>query len=192
MIASCFPALLIQQKNLTIRVLGDFVGEGAARWSDMAAAFAVLIFMLLGLKFAQMTLDFYSGGAPPRYRDPDGAVRMILLRCCCFAPHPATRCAHGIAVYPLQTGDGDGRPVATLLPVLICTGAGGHRRRWWCHRHRRLIGPDRTGVLAIGLRSAGIEVWPSLPCFWHGNFAHAGAVRQCLGWQMIFRPSKAD
>ena len=52
-IASCFPALLIQQKNLSIRVLGRFAGEGAARWGDLAAAFAVLIFfMLLGLKFA--------------------------------------------------------------------------------------------------------------------------------------------
>ena len=62
-IASCFPALLIQQKNLTIRVLGRFAGEGAAGWGDMAAAFAVLIFfMLLGLQFAQMTLDFYSAG----------------------------------------------------------------------------------------------------------------------------------
>ena len=62
-IASCFPVLLIQQKNLTIRVLGRFVGESATRWGDMAAAFAVLVFfMLLGLRFAQMTLDFYSAG----------------------------------------------------------------------------------------------------------------------------------
>ena len=62
-ITSCFPALLIQQKNLTIRVLGRFAGEGAAGWGDMAAAFAVLIFfMLLALQFAQMTLDFYSAG----------------------------------------------------------------------------------------------------------------------------------
>ena len=62
-IASCFPALLIQQKNLTIRVLGRFAGEGAARWGEMAAAFAVLVFFtLLGLKFAEMTLDFYSAG----------------------------------------------------------------------------------------------------------------------------------
>ena len=62
-IASCFPALLIQQKNLTIRVLGRIAGEGAARWGDMAAAFATLVFfMLLGLQFAQMTLDFYSAG----------------------------------------------------------------------------------------------------------------------------------
>ena len=62
-IASCFPALLIQQKNLTIRVLGRFAGEGAARWGEMAAAFAVLVFFtLLGLKFAEMTLDFYTAG----------------------------------------------------------------------------------------------------------------------------------
>ena len=62
-IASCFPALLIQQKNLTIRVLGRFAGEEAARWADVAAAFAVLIFfMLLGLQFAEMTLDLYSAG----------------------------------------------------------------------------------------------------------------------------------
>lgn len=62
-IASCFPALLIQQKNLTIRLLGRFAGEGAARWGDLAAAFAVLVFLtLLGLQFARMTLDVYSAG----------------------------------------------------------------------------------------------------------------------------------
>ena len=62
-IASCFPALLIQQKNLTIRVLGRFAGAGAARWGDMAAALAALVFfMLLSLQVAQMTLDFYSTG----------------------------------------------------------------------------------------------------------------------------------
>ena len=50
-IASCFPALLIQQKNLTIRVLARVTGDGAARWADLAAAVAVLIFFtLLGLQ----------------------------------------------------------------------------------------------------------------------------------------------
>ncbi len=62
-IASCFPALLIQQKNLTIRVLGRLTGDGAARWADLAAAVAVLVFFtLLGLQFVQMTLDFHSAG----------------------------------------------------------------------------------------------------------------------------------
>ena len=62
-IASCFPALLIQQKNLTIRVLGRLVGDGAARWADGGAAVAVLIFfLLLGTQFVQMTLDFHSAG----------------------------------------------------------------------------------------------------------------------------------
>ncbi len=62
-IASCFPALLIQQKNLTIRVLGRLVGDGAARWAEVAAAVAVLIFfLLLGTQFVQMTLDFHSAG----------------------------------------------------------------------------------------------------------------------------------
>ena len=62
-IASCFPALLIQQKNLTIRVLGRLVGDGAARWADAGAAVAVLIFfLLLGTQFVQMTLDFHSAG----------------------------------------------------------------------------------------------------------------------------------
>ena len=42
-IASCFPTLLIQQKNLTMRVLGRLVGDGAARWADVGAAVAVLI-----------------------------------------------------------------------------------------------------------------------------------------------------
>lgn len=60
-IASCFPALLIRQKNLTIRVLGRVAGDGTARWADLAAAVAVLIFFtLLGLQFVQMTLDFHA------------------------------------------------------------------------------------------------------------------------------------
>ena len=62
-IASCFPALLIQQKNLTVRVLGRLAGDGAARWADVGAAAAVLIFfLLLGTQFVQMTLDFHSAG----------------------------------------------------------------------------------------------------------------------------------
>ena len=62
-IASCFPALLIQQKNLTIRMLGRLVGDRAAQWADVAAAVAVLIFfLLLGTQFVQMTLDFHSAG----------------------------------------------------------------------------------------------------------------------------------
>ena len=62
-IASCFPALLIQQKNLTIRVLGRVAGDDTARWADLAAAVAVLIFFtLLSLQFVQMTLDFHAAG----------------------------------------------------------------------------------------------------------------------------------
>ena len=60
-IASCFPALLIRQKNLTIRLLGRVAGDDTARWADLAAAVAVLIFFtLLGLQFVQMTLDFHA------------------------------------------------------------------------------------------------------------------------------------
>ena len=60
-IASCFPALLIRQKNLTIRVLGRVAGDATVRYADLAAAVAVLIFLtLLGLQFVQMTLDFHA------------------------------------------------------------------------------------------------------------------------------------
>ena len=60
-IASCFPALLIRQKNLTIRVLGRVAGDATVRCADLAAAVAVLIFFtLLGLQFVQMTLDFHA------------------------------------------------------------------------------------------------------------------------------------
>ena len=49
-IASCFPALLIRQKNLTIRVLGRVAGDATVRYADLAAAVVVLIFFtLLGL-----------------------------------------------------------------------------------------------------------------------------------------------
>ena len=60
-IASCFPALLIRQKNLTIRVLGRVAGDGTARWADLVAAVAVFTFFtLLGLQFVQMTLEFHA------------------------------------------------------------------------------------------------------------------------------------
>ena len=62
-IASCFPALLIQQKNLTIRVLNRVAGDAIVQYADLAAAVAVLIFFaLLGLQFVQMTLDFHTAG----------------------------------------------------------------------------------------------------------------------------------
>ena len=62
-IASCFPALLVQQKNLTIRVLDRVAGDAIVRYADLAAAVAVLIFFtLLGLQFVQMTLDFHVAG----------------------------------------------------------------------------------------------------------------------------------
>ena len=62
-IASCFPALLIRQKNLTIRVLGRVAGDAAARYADLAAAVAVLIFFtLLGLQFVGMTWEFHAAG----------------------------------------------------------------------------------------------------------------------------------
>jgi hypothetical protein len=39
------------------------IGDGGARWADVAAAVAVLIFfLLLGTQFVQMTLDFHSAG----------------------------------------------------------------------------------------------------------------------------------
>ncbi len=60
-IASCFPALLIRQKNLTISLLGRVAGDDTARWADLAAAVAVIIFFtLLGLQFVKMTLDFHA------------------------------------------------------------------------------------------------------------------------------------
>ena len=62
-IASCFPAVVIRQKNLTIRALRRLTGDGAARWADVAAAVAVLVFFaLLGLQFVQMTLNFHAAG----------------------------------------------------------------------------------------------------------------------------------
>ena len=62
-IASCFPALLVRQKNLTIRMLSRLTGDGTARWADLVAAVAVLIFFtLLAFQFVQMTLDFHSAG----------------------------------------------------------------------------------------------------------------------------------
>ena len=62
-IASCFPAVVIRQKNLTIRARRRRAGDSAARWADVAAAVAVLVFFaLLGLQFVQMTLNFHAAG----------------------------------------------------------------------------------------------------------------------------------
>ena len=44
-------------------MLGRVAGDDTARWADLAAAVAVLIFFtLLGLQFVQMTLDFHAAG----------------------------------------------------------------------------------------------------------------------------------
>ena len=71
-IASCFPALLIRQKNLTIRMLSRLTGDGTARWADLVAAVAVLIFFtLLAFQFVQMTrTSIQPGATPQRLRSP--------------------------------------------------------------------------------------------------------------------------
>jgi len=62
-IASCFPALLIQQKNLTIRVLGRLTGDIATRWADLVAAVAVLALLApRGMQYLPRKLDFHSAG----------------------------------------------------------------------------------------------------------------------------------
>jgi hypothetical protein len=106
-IASCFPALLIRQKNLTIRVLGRLVGDGAARWANVGAAVAVLIFfLLLGHAVCADDPRLPFGWADHRnHRDPDSAflddrhVDTVALR-----SHPASRRALATARPVTTTG----------------------------------------------------------------------------------------
>ena len=62
-IASCFPALLLQQKNLSIRLAGSVLGRRAERWIEFGAALLVFAFFsLIAWQFILMTGDYFIAG----------------------------------------------------------------------------------------------------------------------------------
>lgn len=57
-VASCFPAGLIQGHNVAIRFLGKGLGDKPTTWLETFAAFCTLVFfLLLAWQFAVFTLD---------------------------------------------------------------------------------------------------------------------------------------
>jgi len=58
-IATCFPAGLIQGNNVTIRFLGSALGPRANQWLESFGALMTLVFFtFLGWQFILLTLDF--------------------------------------------------------------------------------------------------------------------------------------
>ena len=62
-IASCFPALLLRQKNLSIRLAGSVLGRRWERWIEFGAALVVFAFFsLLAWQLFLMTGDYFAAG----------------------------------------------------------------------------------------------------------------------------------
>lgn len=58
-IASCFPAGLLQGHNITIRFLGKAVGRRGSAWLELfGSSFTLLFFSLLVWQFVRLTLDY--------------------------------------------------------------------------------------------------------------------------------------
>lgn len=62
-IASCFPAGLWRQSNVTVRVLGTVLGAKANAWFESLAAWVTLVFfVVLAWQFVLMTADYGAAG----------------------------------------------------------------------------------------------------------------------------------
>ncbi len=62
-ISSCFPAGLLQRRNLTIRLMGSAIDRAVARWVEFVAALIVLAFFaLLAWQFVLMTGLYLEAG----------------------------------------------------------------------------------------------------------------------------------
>lgn len=58
-IASCFPALLLRGRNVTIRFLGKALGARPSSWLETFGSFVTLIFFLvMAWQFLLLTADF--------------------------------------------------------------------------------------------------------------------------------------
>ncbi|MEM9531691.1 MAG: TRAP transporter small permease subunit [Pseudomonadota bacterium] len=58
-IASCFPASLMQRSHITVRLVGSWGGPGWRRWLDtFAAGVTLLVFTLVAWQLIEMTREF--------------------------------------------------------------------------------------------------------------------------------------
>ena len=63
-VASCIPLLLLERGNITIRLIGTFVGPRAGRIVDIAAALLIeLILLGMGWQFARFATQASVGGS---------------------------------------------------------------------------------------------------------------------------------
>lgn len=66
-IASCFPAGLLRQTNVTVRVLGKLLGPRGNTWLEAFAALVILAFFaVLVWQFVELTAQYGSGGRTTR------------------------------------------------------------------------------------------------------------------------------
>ena len=66
-IATCFPAGLLRQTNITVRVLGKLVGSRTAMWLEVFAALVTLAFFaVLAWQFWRLTGDYFAAGRSTR------------------------------------------------------------------------------------------------------------------------------
>jgi TRAP-type C4-dicarboxylate transport system permease small subunit len=66
-IASCFPAVLMRQSNITVTLLGRALGPRGNAWLEALAAWTVLAFFaVLVWQFAALTAGYAAGGRTTR------------------------------------------------------------------------------------------------------------------------------
>lgn len=66
-IASCFPAGLLRQSNITVRVMNEFVGERISMFFEAFAALLVLAFFtVLSWQFIELAMKYTSAGRTTR------------------------------------------------------------------------------------------------------------------------------
>ncbi len=62
-IASCFPASLMQGSHITVRLAGSWGGPGWRRWLDSFAAWVtLLVFVLVAWQLIEMTQELAAAG----------------------------------------------------------------------------------------------------------------------------------
>src|SRR5688500_16159156 len=62
-IASCFPLVVAERRNISIRFLGEALGAGASRWLEALGSAALLAFVAaIGWQLALYTLGLAESG----------------------------------------------------------------------------------------------------------------------------------
>ena len=113
-IAACFPLVVAERQNITIRFLGGAVGPGVTRWLDAFGSAALLAYVgVLGWQLALYTADLAEAGRTTWFLQlpvtPSWVVASILMLLCipiqavAFAVDVA-RAATGAPPAPEQDG----------------------------------------------------------------------------------------